>query len=73
MARVGGPRKDTVDHGKGVFWGGVAGVGARGFYHEDAKDATVFWGWRASFEPRNTRNSRKGRGDRERWWLVVGR
>jgi hypothetical protein len=54
MVRVGGPRKDTVDHGRGS-----RGVGAWG--NED---------WRASFGPRNTRNSRKGRRARE--WSVNG-
>ena len=49
MARVGGPRKDTVDHGRGSRGGGALG-------NED---------WRASVGPRNTRNSRKGRRARE--------
>ena len=40
MARDGGPRKDTVGHGRGVFLGGVArGDGARGVYHEE-KEST---------------------------------
>ena len=55
VARVGGPRKDTVSHGRGSLGGGARG-------NED---------WRASFGPRNTRNPRKGEGGRNPCWLVV--
>ena len=75
VARVGGPRKDTVGHGRGVFWGG--GCCARGFTTKDRRNEVFLRGWRASFGPRNNRNLRKGRRVPERlmvdgWWLVVG-
>jgi hypothetical protein len=43
VARVGGPRKDTVDHGK-VFFGGVSRGLARGGFTTKTRRTRRFFG-----------------------------
>jgi hypothetical protein len=75
--RVGGPRKDTVGHGRGVFLGGVArGMARGGFTTKKRRSRRAGTVARVGWTTKYSKFTKGEAGARVLvvggWWLVVG-